>query len=304
MFLRFLFLYICSQATLGVFGDAVEYISCPTIRDIFSALSDSADAAISPQENSTFAAVAETYDQLRRAEFGDEWRIVGETVLSIQHCLFVVEGVRLEEITQVLSHEQALGQCNRFLTESLPWAKRVKVGSTAGAVEAISKNGELRYAAAIGPRVCGTLFQGVELLRAGVQDENDNFTKFFIIAKLSSIDSLPLPPRDPSLPHRAIIQFSPPLPTSKQVTNNSTTVSKLSYPPILPYLNALSPLALSRLDRRASLVGTAPFHDVYFAFVEGASSSPDNTQNWIQALETSATRIRALGGDARVLGYW
>jgi len=51
------------------------------------------------------------YDLLSRNEL---W-IVGEHYLRVQHCLIGHPGVRLEQIRKVISHPQALMQCEGSL---------------------------------------------------------------------------------------------------------------------------------------------------------------------------------------------
>ncbi|TFK98646.1 Prephenate dehydratase-domain-containing protein, partial [Pterulicium gracile] len=297
------------QATHGVLGDQTDYLPCSTIRDAFGALKSTSHAIVVPQENSTFGPVAETYDQLRRGELGSEWTIVGETVLSIQHCLFVRSGTKLEEVKEALSHEQALGQCNNFLTTRMPSAARIKTTSTSAAVKLISSDEKYRYSAAIGPEVCGTLFLGIDLLHIGIQDEDENFTKFFVIAKntpsnLQTI--LPLISNRQPIPDRGLIRFSPALPSRTSSSPTITQVSaRSSYTPLLPYLNAFaSSVTLCRLDRRASTAGKMPFHDTYFAYVERLDGVLTDAIRWSETLKQVQSRIQALGGDATVLGFW
>ncbi len=71
--------------------------------DTFEAVEDATSIGVVPQENTIFGNVIETYDALRRAKCGF---VKGEVTLQAQHCLLVQRGVRLDEIEQVLSHEQ------------------------------------------------------------------------------------------------------------------------------------------------------------------------------------------------------
>lgn len=65
-----------------------------------------ADLAVVPQENSTFGAVIETYDSLKLPSTGTHTFVSGAISIGIQHCLIVLNGVKLEDIETVMSHEQ------------------------------------------------------------------------------------------------------------------------------------------------------------------------------------------------------
>ena len=50
--------------------------------------------------------MVETYDLLRLPEVGDRVFVKGTVTISVQHCLLVRNGVKLEQIGRILSHEQ------------------------------------------------------------------------------------------------------------------------------------------------------------------------------------------------------
>lgn len=59
-----------------------------------------------PQENSINGSVVETYNVLRVPVVGQETFVRGVTVLGVKHCLVIRQGVKMENIENVLSHEQ------------------------------------------------------------------------------------------------------------------------------------------------------------------------------------------------------
>lgn len=136
------------------------------IQDVFSSLSPSVPLGVVPQENSTFGSVIETCNALRGSHPGF---VRGEVLLKIDHCLLVRKGVKLDEIRKVMSHEQALGQCQEFLATHLPLATLEKSTSTAAAARALLDNPP--ECAAICSQICATLFQGLEVLHQGIQGE-------------------------------------------------------------------------------------------------------------------------------------
>jgi len=151
----------------------VHYCALNSISDVFHSVSPTVQLALLPQENSIFGIVTETYDLLRSPDVGESRWVRGAVTLPIQHCLMVRRGKTLRNIKKVLSHEQALGQCQRFLAAHLPEAQLVSVASTAAAAEAVSKQVDTTTdCAAICSKICLQLFAGLELLYEGIQNEH------------------------------------------------------------------------------------------------------------------------------------
>jgi prephenate dehydratase len=93
--------------------------------------------------------------------------------------LIAREGVRVADVEAVLSHPQPLAQCQRFLRETFPSIERRSVSSTAAAVRMVSESA--RPWAALGARAAAELYD-CELLMEGVEDQDDNVTRFVWIA--------------------------------------------------------------------------------------------------------------------------
>ncbi|VAH32136.1 unnamed protein product [Triticum turgidum subsp. durum] len=108
--------------------------------------------------------------------------IVGEVQLPVHHCLLVLPGVRKEDITRVISHPQALAQCEHTLTR-MPGlnAAREAFDDTAGAAEHVAAN-SLRDTAAIASSRAAELY-GMEVLADGIQDDSGNVTRFVMLAR-------------------------------------------------------------------------------------------------------------------------
>ena len=73
---------------------------------------------ILPLENSTAGSVNQIYDLMMKHNF----YIVKSVRLKINHCLMAKKGVRKEDIKEIVSHEQAIMQCDDYL-KNFPHAK-------------------------------------------------------------------------------------------------------------------------------------------------------------------------------------
>jgi prephenate dehydratase len=155
-----------------------EPLRTPTIHDAILAVErGEAERALVPIENSLEGSVRPTLDAL--AFEVSAVTIVGEHDYRVRVHLIAREGVRVENVEAVLSHPQPLAQCARFLRETFPEVERRSVSSTAAAVRMVSESA--RPWAALGARAAAALY-GCELLLEGVEDSDDNVTRFVWIA--------------------------------------------------------------------------------------------------------------------------
>ena len=129
-----------------------------------------------PIENSSNGSVRAVYELLQ--EHG--LPIVRSTRLCIHHELLALPGVRLEEITEIYSHQQAIGQCGRFL-DSLSGVKVIPCDNTAVAARMVAEKGS-RHAAAISSHPCAALY-GLECVKDKIQNSDNNYTRFVCVSK-------------------------------------------------------------------------------------------------------------------------
>jgi prephenate dehydratase len=155
-----------------------EPLRTPTIPDAILAVErGEADRALVPIENSLEGSVRPTLDTL--AFDAGAVTIVGEHDYRVRVHLIARKGVGLGDVEAVLSHPQPLAQCQRFLREQLADVEQRSVSSTAAAVRMVSESS--RPWAALGARAAASLY-GCELLVEGVEDQDDNVTRFVWIA--------------------------------------------------------------------------------------------------------------------------
>jgi prephenate dehydratase len=152
-------------------------LACARSAEVFDRLEQGAvPAAVVPIENSLAGSVAEHYDLLLQHEVFIE----REFYLRIVHSLIAAPRTKKQDIRRVYSHPVALDQCRNFFRQN-PNFEPVAFYDTAGSVKYLMKNG-LRDAAAIAGREAAREYRA-KILKAGIEDDKRNFTRFFLIHK-------------------------------------------------------------------------------------------------------------------------
>lgn len=129
-----------------------------------------------PIENSSNGSVRAVYELLLEHNLS----IVRSTRLCIRHELLTLPGVKLSDITEIYSHEQAIGQCSKFLN-SLNGIHVIPCDNTAMAAKMVAESGN-RHAAAISSHPCAALY-GLECIDDRIQNSDNNYTRFICVTK-------------------------------------------------------------------------------------------------------------------------
>ena len=129
-----------------------------------------------PIENSSNGSVRAVYELLQEHKLS----IVRSTRLCIRHELLALPGVRMDDITEIYSHQQAIGQCSKFLN-SLNGVRVIPCDNTAMAAKMVAESGN-HHAAAISSHPCAALY-GLEMLNDNIQDSDNNYTRFICVSK-------------------------------------------------------------------------------------------------------------------------
>ena len=130
---------------------------------------------ILPVENSTAGSVNKVYDLMNKYKF----YITHSLKLFIGHTLLAPRGVKLEDVKEVFSHEQALNQCSEYLAKL--GVKITVCENTAAAAKMVAESGRTDCAA-IGSKDCAELY-GLSVLKSGIQNTDNNYTRFICISK-------------------------------------------------------------------------------------------------------------------------
>lgn len=144
----------------GVFG-AVESGLC--------------EYGVLPIENSTAGSVLEVYDLMRKHNF----HIVKSCRMKISHCLAALPTADIKDVKTVISHPQALMQCEEFIKKSGLMQKADE--NTAIAARRVSESGD-KTVAALCSKECAETY-GLKVLKSNVQTSDANYTRFILIKK-------------------------------------------------------------------------------------------------------------------------
>ncbi|XP_023517314.1 arogenate dehydratase/prephenate dehydratase 1, chloroplastic-like [Cucurbita pepo subsp. pepo] len=133
------------------------------------------EKAVLPIENSVGGSNHRNYDLLLRHRL----HIAGEVQLQVNHCLLGLQGVRKEELKNVLSHPHAFDQCE--MTLSGFGVMRINSEDTATAAQIVASSGK-RDTGAIASARAAEIY-GLNILAENVQDNDNNITRFLILAR-------------------------------------------------------------------------------------------------------------------------
>jgi Prephenate dehydratase len=185
------------QAAEEYFTD-LQPCFCSTIEEVFES---DIEVKLVPVENSLGGGVRDTIDLLRESENN----VTGEKLLPINHTVVSSEE-SIEDVDTVVSHPQALAQCQNFVAKYELDTR--EADSTADAAEKLS-SGE----AALASKVTADIYD-LNVLGKSVQDEDTNTTRFLILnsevgAKPSKTSLILEPEEDrPGILHAMLSCFS------------------------------------------------------------------------------------------------
>lgn len=157
---------------------AYEIKEYHSIKDVLCALKDGeVDEAIVPIENSLEGAVNVTLDVLAKEE---DMFIVDEFIIPVNLNLVAKQGTKAEDIKVLMSHPQPLGQCRNYLNTNFPGVVQLEENSTSKAAQKVVDGDGT--CAAITSKIAAKIY-GLEVLETNIQDNENNHTRFVIIAR-------------------------------------------------------------------------------------------------------------------------
>ena len=218
-----------------------------------------------PIENSSNGSVRAVYQLLQEHDLS----VVRSTRLCIRHELLALPGVKQEDVTEIYSHEQAIGQCSKFLS-GLKDVKVIPCGNTALAAKMVAESGN-PHAAAISSHPCAALY-GLECVNGNIQDSDNNYTRFICVTK------------DPVIYAGA---------------NKISLIIALDNKPGALYevLSKLAALDIDMTKLESCPVAGSDFEFIFFLELEASVKDP-SVQACLEEMERSCAQFQFLGGYA------
>ncbi|KAG0481211.1 hypothetical protein HPP92_011718 [Vanilla planifolia] len=255
-----------------------EPVPCELFETAFDAVERwLVDRAVLPIENSLGGSIHRNYDLLLRYNL----HIVGEVKYAVRHCLLANHGVKIQDLKRVLSHPQALAQCEHTLTKL--GVVREAVDDTAGAAKFVATK-KLQDAGAVASSLAAEIY-GLNILARDIHDDADNVTRFLMLA------------REPIIP-RIDRQFK------------TSIVFSFDEGPGMLFkalaVFAMRDINLTKIESRPQRQrpmrlsvdgsnGSPKYFDYLFYVDFEASMASQNAQNALRHLEEFATFLRVLG---------
>ena len=277
---------IAIQGELGSFShEAAEamlpravIVPCARSLEVFDRVQrGTVDGAVIPIENSLAGSVAEHFDLLLSRDV----HILREFRLRIVHNLIALPGTKLSAVRRVFSHPVALDQCRDLFAKNAN-LEPVPFYDTAGSVKHIVAE-NLPEAAAIASRRAAKVYQG-KILKAGIEDDKKNFTRFFLI-KRGKIEQREIDRGQPRSPRNA---------NNSKGNKTSLAFSLKNIPGAL--FKALSVFALR--DISLSKIESRPMRGrpwEYVFFVDLLRGDDQDSRNALRHLSEVAELVKVLG---------
>ena len=163
-----------SQEAAQNFAPDGETQGFPSFEEAFTAAATGECTHVClPVENSLAGSINQTYDLLTNSVLN----VVSEQIVHVHHNLLALPGTKIEDITRVYSHTQALQQSQEFIRKH--GFEAVTEFDTAGSAKLLSENGGAGHAAIASKRAAQEY--GLDILAENIEDLSFNYTRFFVL---------------------------------------------------------------------------------------------------------------------------
>lgn len=167
------------EAASRFFGSSIMLRPRETLEEVFRQVeTEVVQFGVVPIENSLEGSISRVYDLLLESNL----MVCGEIELRIVHCLIGNPGATMDTIKKVYSHPQALAQSRNFLNHLK--VELIPTYITSAGVRMVKEQGGQDSAAIASIRAAE--IYGMKIIAQEIEDNPNNFTRFFILAKEDS----------------------------------------------------------------------------------------------------------------------
>jgi prephenate dehydratase len=170
------------EATRKFLSDAkieAELVYAVSARAVFESVTGGhTQYGLVPLENSNGGIVLETV----HAASDFTYHIEKIFEIDVQQNILVLPGTGREDITKIVSHQQAIAQCKFYLRRHWPGEEFVEYADTALAAKDLAAGKFDAHTATISSRAAAELYH-LEILEPSVQDLKFNYTSFMVITR-------------------------------------------------------------------------------------------------------------------------
>ncbi len=164
------------SAAIKQFGQFARRRALGSIDEVFREVESGAvHYGVVPVENSTEGMVNHTLDCF----VGSKLKICAEVELPIHHAFLLSAGGDANNIKRIVSHQQSLAQCRRWLDSHFAGVERVAVSSNAEAARLVAEDPTLACVA--GEAAADTY--GLAIYMQNIEDEPNNVTRFLVLGE-------------------------------------------------------------------------------------------------------------------------
>lgn len=176
------------QAAVKQFGQSVSFEDLHEIAGVFTEVQRGhCHYGLVPIENSLGGGIVETMDAFR--DLRGEVNVYAEVLLEVHHALLAECEPRA--IRRIYSKPEVFSQCRKWLATQFPKVELVAAPSTSRAVQIALEETEKDPqcgSAAIASSLAGQIY-GMDVLFERIEDDPNNITRFFVIAKQAAAPS-------------------------------------------------------------------------------------------------------------------
>lgn len=185
---------VAIQGALGAFheeaanlyfaGTEIEIVPCDTFPEVIKSVeTGESDFAMMAIENTVAGSILPNYALLQESEL----EIAGEYYMRIVQNLMAMKGSRIEDLVEVYSHPMAIYQSRKFF-RNYPKIRLIESVDTAISARDVRDSGEPTRGA-IGSE-SAALRYGLQIVAAGVEDNKQNYTRFFALRRKHALQQI------------------------------------------------------------------------------------------------------------------